>query len=181
MALSATGWKNNIENYNGQVQSTRSWSSMRNQSYSRYFYPNPYVTGYYYGYQNLYFYYQICNPSGETEGLTAKPVSNLGLYVVLYYYQAAFSFGTTYLSPTYGSQYFYFTHAANNHIAFATSWNNSGGFYNYGYSFYGVTSATLSSRTPSAFYQYYGSINSNVAIGNAGYPYHRINTYNGQC
>lgn len=179
MALSATGWKNNIENYNGKIVPNRSWSGMRNASYANFFFPNLYTTGYYFGNQVLYNYYNICG-SGD-EGYSPKPVENLYLYVVRYYYDAAFSFGVTYRTPTYGSAYSYVYHPPNNHVIFVTSWTNYGGFYFYGYSFYGVTSAVIASKSPYAFYQYYGSTNSNVAIGNTGYPYHRINTYSGQC
>lgn len=180
MATSATNWRDSIQNYVGEDPGTRSWSNLRDKSYSRYFYPNFNITGYYQGYQILYSRFNRC--LGLSEGYTPKPVGAVYLYATKSYYYIITSFGYTYAGPSYGSTFIYKSHTANNYTVFQDSWTNSGGFFNYGYSFSGVSAVYLNSRSPSAFYQYYGSTNSNVAIGNnGGIPYQRINTYGGQC
>jgi hypothetical protein len=180
MATSATNWRDAIQNYVGEDPGTRSWSNLRDKSYSRFFYPNLNTTGNYYGYQNLYSVFNRC--LGLAEGYSPKPVGAVYLYIAKYFYYFISSFGVTYAGPSYGSSNLYKTHTANNSTVFQDSWTNFGGFFNYGYSFYGVSAVNLNSRSPSAFYQYYGSTNSNVAIGNnGGTPYQRINTYVGQC
>jgi len=180
MATSATNWRDSIQNYVGEDPGTRSWSNLRDKSYSRYFYPYVVSTGYYFGYQVLYSTFTRClGPSG---GYTPKPVGAVYLYMSKSYFYIVTSFGYIIAGPNYGSSFLYRTHSANQYTAYMNSWSNSGGFFNYGYSFSGVSAVYLNSRSPSAFYQYYGSTNSNVAIGNnGGIPYQRINTYGGQC
>ncbi len=67
MATSATNWRDSIQNYVGEDPGTRSWSNLRDKSYSRYFYPNFNITGYYQGYQILYSRFNRC--LGLSEGL----------------------------------------------------------------------------------------------------------------
>lgn len=180
MATSATNWRDSIQNYVGEDPGTRSWSNLRDKSYSRYFYPVLQTNGYYFGYQTLISYFNRC--LGLAEGYTPRPVGAVYLYGAKAYYYIVTSQGYVYAGPTYGSAYFYKTHYANNYTIFQDSWTNYGGYFNYGYSFNGVSAVYLNSRSPSAFYQYYGSTNSNVAIGNnSGTPYQRLVTYGGQC
>lgn len=178
MALSATQWKSNIQNYNGEEGGARSWSNLRNKSYSRQFYPTLFTSGYYFGYQVLYSKYENCN--GAEEGYSARPVENLYLYILkgFLYYVTSYGFAFVYYA---GYSYIFRTHYANNYSAYMNSWSNYGGTYGGASSFNGVNNVYLSGRSPSAFYQYYGSSNSNVAIGNTGLPYHTINQFNYQC
>lgn len=179
MATSATNWRDSIQNYVGEDPGTRSWSNLRDISYSRYFYPNFNITGYYFGYQVLYSRFNRC--LGLSGGYTPKPVGAVYLYATKSYYYIVTSFGNVY-AVSNGSTYIYKEHTANNYTVFQDSWTNFGGYFNYGYSFYGVSAVYLNSRSPGAFYQYYGTSNSNVAIGNnGGIPYQQLNTYGGQC
>lgn len=180
MATSATNWRDSIQNYVGEDPGTRSWSNLRDKSYSRFFYPSLITTGYYFGYQVLYSNFNRC--LGLSGGYTPKPVGNVYLYLTKYYYYIVTSFGGTYAGPSYGSAYTFKTHYAGNYTNYITSWTNYGGNFFGIYSFNGVSGVGLNSRSPSAFYAYYGSTNSNVAIGNSGgLPYQRLNTYVGQC
>ena len=180
MATSATNWRDAIQNYIGEDPGTRSWSNLRDKSYSRYFYPNLNITGYYFGYQVMYSVFNRC--LGLSGGYTPRPVGAVYLYLQKTFYYISTSFGYAYGGPSYGSAFMYKTHTANNYTVFQDSWSNYGGYTNYGYDFNGVSAVYVNSKSPSAFYQYYGSTNSNVAIGNnSGTPYQRINTYGGQC
>lgn len=180
MATSATNWRDSIQDFVGEDPGTRSWSNLRNISYSRYFYPTLQTTGYYFGYQVLYSRFNRC--LGASGAYTSKPTGNMYIYATKTYYYIVTDNGNVYQGPTYGSTGVYLTHYSSNHTLYQDSWTNYGGFFFYGYEFYGVSSVYLNSRSPSAFYQYYGSTNSNVAIGNsAGVPYQRLVTYGGQC
>jgi len=180
MATSATNWRDSIQNYVGEDPGTRSWSNLRSISYSRFFYPELSTSGYYFGLQTLYSYFLRC--LGGTEGYSSKPVGAVYLYFTKSFFYLITSQGTTYGGPTYGSTFVFKTHYANNHVVYQDSWTNYGGFFFYAYSFNGVNGVSLQSKSPSAFYQYYGATNSNVAIGNhGGTPYQYLYTYSGQC
>lgn len=180
MATSATNWRDSIQNYVGEDPGTRSWSNLRDKSYSRYFYPTLNTTGYYFGYQVLYSIFNRC--LGASEGYTAKPVGAVYLYLAKSFYYIVTSQGFVYAGPSYGSTNLFKTHYAGNHTVYQDSWTNYGGYFNYGYEFSGVSAVYINSKSPGSFYQYYGATNSNVAIGNSsGTPYQRINTYGGQC